>query len=184
MEKFVDFARCKADAGEPSSHVRCVVAMGEHESWGQRVWMIGCYAAPYSIPSGEVIWRQWPYERIVEQGTDAFSAWILATWGHLVIRNERRCVRSPIHFVQCLVGYFAWIATLDAMVERGSATYRALWNSVSDVPYVGRYIAIRILEARPSDSLRDGSRRTSAFGKNEAFAPSEASTGSCRIGSK
>jgi hypothetical protein len=150
FDKFVEFTQFKEYAGEPSPHLRTVVHLSKDSSWEEKIWRVGCYAVPYSVLSAEVLWTHWPYEEVSDRG--ALKQWLEKHWGHFHIRTERRCVRSLDNFYRSLVGYHHWIRTylkpfLDTCHEQGTpAFYDAIWEVMDQVPFFGRYIAIRAIE--------------------------------------
>ena len=148
---FGEFIQKKLDVGEPSPHMQIVGYLGKDKPIRERLWMAGCYAVPYSIITAEVLWTEWPLERALSEPRQ-LEAWIFDNWKDIHTRTERRCVRTPAKFSECLLGYCRWMhhtlpETLAELKGLGNDEgYDLLWQSVNSVKYLGRYINIRILD--------------------------------------
>ena len=146
-----EFIQKKLDVGEPSPHMKIVGFLGKDKPIRERFWMAGCYAVPYSIITAEVLWTEWPLERALSD-LGGLEEWIYANWKDIHTRTERRCVRTPAKFSECLLGYCRWMNhtlpnTLEEIKGLGNdEAYDLLWESVNSVMYLGRYINIRILD--------------------------------------
>jgi hypothetical protein len=145
------FTQYKHEIGEPSPHLAMVGHMGRDTSVGQRVWMLGCYAAVYCLPTAQILWTQWPWERVLRE-REALPGWIAEHWKGMVTRRERRCVRSAIKLSRCLMGYAEWAQQGYPQLPRRAAYggtaeyYEQVWDSVLSIPFIGRYIGIRLIE--------------------------------------
>ncbi len=149
-EFFPDFIRKKLDVGEPSPHMKIVGHLSQDCSWEEKIWRAGCYAAPYSVISAEVLWTYWPLERMLAH-TDEFLPWLQEHWGGIHWRMERRCVNTPAKFAENLTQYAEWAVsrlpqTLETRSQDKRIFYDQLWESVTSVKFMGRYISIRLIE--------------------------------------
>lgn len=145
-----DFTQRKLEVGEPSPHMKIVGHLSRDCSWEEKVWRAGCYGVPYSIITAEVLWTEWPFARALSDPR-GLESWIHQNWSNIHTRTERRCVRTPAKFSECLLGYARWAerdfaAVLGGQYNSNAEAYDALWGSISSVKYLGRYINIRILE--------------------------------------
>lgn len=149
-DRFAEFTRYKLAGGEPTPHMRLVQWMSDGLSDREKLWRAGCYAAGYSVLTGEAIWTHWTYERF-QSDPVGFEAWLRANWQGIHTRTPRRCVRTPDKFARCLFGWTAWMEQEFPRLRAAQwtdpvAEYDGWWASVSGVPFFGRYIAIRVLE--------------------------------------
>jgi len=149
---FGEFIQKKLDVGEPSPHLKIVGYLSKDLPIRERMWRAGCYAVPYSIITAEAIWQTWSLEDAIYRPYQV-TEWIEKNWKDIHTRTERRCVRTPAKFNECLIGYANWIdhvlpLTLIEMGEKESneERYDILWKSIHTVKYLGRYINIRILD--------------------------------------
>lgn len=146
-----DFTKLKLEVGEPSPHMKIVGWLSQDCSWEEKVWRAGCYAVPYSIITAEVLWTNWPLEK-AQKDWEELEDWITVNWKNIHTRTERRCVRTPAKFIECLLGYGDWLINkFPLALERArelpnDQAYDLLWESISSVKYLGRYINIRILD--------------------------------------
>lgn len=150
LEKFIEFTGLKQKLGEPSPHLAVVGYMSRESSLDDRLWLLGCYAATYCLPTAHVIWTTQPLA-VVERGHVQFTEWILANWKGIVTRTERRCVRTPEKMTDCLLSYTKWMRSeFPKLVkedgETSEAFYDRVWESVHTIRYFGRYINIRLIE--------------------------------------
>lgn len=157
QERFIEFARAKSAIGEPTPHMRVVDYLSRDCDTAERVWRVGAYLAAYSVITGEAIWENWSYPKASSDPT-GLHHWVGANWPGFHTRKPRRCVRTPEKFNRCLAGYLSWQQTefprLCALSSASSpelsltpmAEYDAWWDSANDIPFFGRYIAIRLLE--------------------------------------
>jgi len=151
-ERFAEFARAKAAIGEPTPHMRVVDHLSRDVDDQERVWRAGAYLAAYSVLTGEAIWSAWPWTALGDEDMRArLLPWLQANWGGVHTRRPRRCVRTPEKFYRCLLGYADWerkafplLRAMDLIDPREE--YDVWWDSVTEIPFFGRYIAIRALE--------------------------------------
>lgn len=150
FQKFTEFTKYKMDIGEPSPHLAIVGYMSKDSSIERRLWLLGCYAATYCLPTAQVIWDIWDCQRIRES-SQKFESWLKTNWKGIVTRTERRCVRTYRKMFVCLMSYLKWMdkeypKLLSAKVGDPKEYYERVWNSVSNIKYFGRYINIRLVE--------------------------------------
>jgi hypothetical protein len=150
LEKFTEFTAIKQRLGEPSPHLAIVGHMCKDLPLDDKLWLLGCYAATYCLPSAHVIWTQQPLS-VVEGKPKRFARWIADNWKGIVTRTERRCVRTPLKMADCLNSYVRWMReefpTLKKdKKEQAHAFYDRVWESVANIRYFGRYINIRLIE--------------------------------------
>lgn len=146
-----EFIKKKLDVGEPSPHMKIVGYLSKDLPIPERMWRAGCYAVPYSIITAEAIWQTWSLDDAVNR-PHWVTKWVEEHWKNIHTRTERRCVRTPAKFNECLIGYANWLAyDFPNVLERikdlpNEEAYDILWESISTVKYLGRYINIRILD--------------------------------------
>lgn len=149
FEKIVEFTRLKGEIGEPSPHLAIMGYFCREQTMEERLWRLSCYAAVYCLPTAQVLWSQWPYREALHA---PWQDWLQEHWKGIVTRQERRCVRTPAKLAVCLRGALKWIdqdyntllLTKDSLSP--TAYYEEVWDSVLNIPYFGRYIAIRFIE--------------------------------------
>lgn len=151
FSKFVEFTKLKGELGEPSPHLAIVGYIVRDFSLEKKLWMLGCYAATYCLPSAQVICElRTPTE--ARNDPAYLLDWLSEHWPGIVTRTERRCVRSPKKMMECLHSYATWMVEgypALTKLRRGHETrenYDLVWESVSTVKYFGRYINIRFIE--------------------------------------
>ena len=153
--KFILFTKRKLEIGEPSPHLTIVGHMSKDVSIRKRLWLLGCYAATYCLPSAQVIWELSP--KSIESGWAGCPDldWFKKHWKGIITRTERRCVRTPEKMWECLMSYREWMyheypRLLKIGKKPGMANtpkfYDIVWESVSAIRYFGRYINIRLIE--------------------------------------
>jgi hypothetical protein len=151
FDKLTEFTEFKQAIGEPSPHLTVVGYLCKNLPVMDRVWLIGCYAATYCLPTAQVIFNSWKYQDIRDH-PDKFKNWLTENWKGIVTRTERRAVRSVPKFYQCITTYIDWMETEFPRLQklRGLdpvAMYDTVWDSVTKNIYsFGRYISIRMIE--------------------------------------
>jgi hypothetical protein len=153
FKKFVQFTKYKGQVGEPSPHLAIVGHMSRKKPVHDKAWMLGCYGATYCLPSAQAIWGEWSYLKVLRR-PKKFELWLKNNWKGIVTRTERRCVRTYPKMFRCLYGYAKWVdeefEALPGLRKRESLSkreyYDAVWKSVTSVPFMGRYISIRLVE--------------------------------------
>lgn len=140
---YADFVRYERAAGGPDPHMTLAGALSEGEAPQERAWRLMCYLAAYNVPTGVVLWTEWPWRRVLEE-TIALEPWIREHWAGLAFRRERRAVRTSTKLAAHLV-------SCAQFVERGvwfgwSGVYDEAWKDALAVYGTGRYIGIKLLE--------------------------------------
>lgn len=151
--KLIEFTAMKREIGEPSPHLAIVGHMARDVSMDSRLWLLGCYAATYCLPTAQVLWERWDVERVLAD-PPGFESWLAGHWPGIVTRQERRCVRTPRKMAACLTSFAAWtkveypslFLSQDLSARDPHAYYDFVWESVSNIAYFGRYINIRLVE--------------------------------------
>lgn len=137
-------------AGGPDPHMRTVGRMSKNVSWEEKVWRVGCYVGVYNVPSAEVIWQHWPWDKIASD-TEGFSLWIAENWRGLNFRRERRAVRTPKKLGRYFESYVAFAKRLlvltRALPKDPFQAYREFWKEVDAGVYgAGRYACSKLME--------------------------------------
>lgn len=152
-DHFVEFTELKGEIGEPSPHLAIVGYMTKNVSVERRLWLLGCYAATYCLPTAEVLWELYPSEVIRKTGAGPLEKWITDNWKGIVTRTERRCVRSPKKMTECLVSFVGWMDNEYPVLykelkgkKETRENYDRVWESVEKIKFFGRYINIRFVE--------------------------------------
>lgn len=147
-QKFVEFSTLEMQAGGPDPHMKVAGHMSRNEPLPERIWRAGCYVGVYNVPSAEVLWRHWPWPRIVEE-PEALLPWLQEHWKGLSLRRERRCVRTPAKLNTFLTAYGQWAhsAKLPDDPSDLAGNYERLWDEArSQVKFLGRYGGFKLLE--------------------------------------
>lgn len=151
---FAEFCRWDMAAGGPDPHMKVAGRICEGTSLEDRMWMAGCYMGTYVVPSAEIIWREWKPAEVLRH-PDAFGEWIMGNWPGIVLRRERRAVRTPSKLARYFYSYADWLlSTLEDGTSGWLATdvddpyiaYEVAWKDIQRVWGLGRYIALKGLE--------------------------------------
>lgn len=145
--QFCEYIRCETGVGGPDPHLKFLGKLIDYDDvdYAERLWRIGCYAALYNTSGAQVLWTNWPWEKVAA-GHGPTLAQVRQYWKGLPMRKERRPVRSPEKLHAHLESMSAWLAKNEPIVR--SASYEELWKLVDEDLYgVGRYIGMRFLEA-------------------------------------
>lgn len=149
MEKLIEFTRMKGEIGEPSPHLAIMGHFCAGQEVHEKVWRLSCYAATYCLPTAHVMWEQVPLSMAMDK--EQLLIWLTDNWKGVVTRQERRCVRTPANMAKCLHGCATWIhSEFDKLTSLQAKSdtdyYDQVWKSVTSIPFIGRYIAIRFIE--------------------------------------
>ncbi len=142
---FQEFIYWEQAVGGPDPHLATLGAMLEGESWEERVWRCGCYAAGYNVPTAQVLWENYPWPRALEEPAE-FASFIERHWAGFGLRRERRAVRTPSKFSRCLDSYAQWAAHGDKDWWDTPDFDRA-WRETGSVYGLGRYVQLKLVEA-------------------------------------
>lgn len=155
-QHFADFCRWSLAAGGPAQNIDLVRKMASTVPCPQeRAWRAMCYGATYNVPYAEVLWREWSFARIRTSHFAEVLKWCEDVMGRQLIttRIERRCVRRPDWMAQYLWGARHFVEDVLPKLLRDCATmgsphaaYEHAWGVVTDLPRVGRYMTLRLLE--------------------------------------
>lgn len=153
IKKFIQFTKYKGLVGEPSPHLAMVGHMAKGKDRITTAWMIGCYAASYCLPTAQIMWSNWSHDEVLRK-PKKFRSWLEKDWKGIVTRQERRCVRTPDKMFRCVHGYATWLEAkkegFSSIIDHNNLDpheyYDMVWDRVCSVPFIGRYIGIRLVE--------------------------------------
>lgn len=137
---FLEFLRDVRLVGNATPHLHMVATASAGDERAV-AWVTG-YGATYTYAGAELFAMASP--SLCDKRR--LAAWLYAYWAHIPLRRERRAVRSPDRLATCAVGLYTWLCDQRA---RGFCwgDYAGAWADLTTkVPYIGRYMAIRILE--------------------------------------
>lgn len=141
---FITFSRYELAAGGPDPHMNVIGYLGDELSEFDRDWLAGCYVAVYNVPTAELLFQRFTPSDALDR-RDEVEAWLREHWKGLVIRRERRPVKSPRRLAEFLQGYAHWMyETLPDL--RKATDFETVWNGIDELRYVGRYAALKLLE--------------------------------------
>lgn len=152
LQKLIEFTDFKRQIGEPSPHLALLGHMTRRWPLQRKAWALGCYASVYCLPTAQVLWDRYPTASFMLGNTaDSVEHWIHKHWKGIVTRTERRCVRSAPKLMRCLMGYAKWVEEdfprlSELPSDNSRQFYDGVWESVLSVPFIGRYIGIRVIE--------------------------------------
>lgn len=152
LGKFIEFTKLKRQIGEPSPHLAVVGYLSKDSSLDSKLWLLGCYAATYCLPTAQVLWSSWGLDTVKNKPKE-FKRWLTEEWKGIITRTERRCVRTASKMFDCLTSYVDWtrkeypkLFRLGGKNIHPHKYYDRVWDSVSGIRYFGRYINIRLVE--------------------------------------
>jgi hypothetical protein len=149
---FAEFIRWETAVGGPDPHLATLGEMVRRRSFAERVWRCGLYASGYNVPTAEVIWQNWPWERMEHEG-GTLPAFVQAHWpGGFGLRRERRAVRTAEKFARCLMSIadFTTLVTEERpawWTERGPEAFEQAWKLTGGIYGLGRYVQLKFVEA-------------------------------------
>jgi hypothetical protein len=108
----------------------------------EMAWRAGVGVGVWNVPTAEAIWQRWTYRQVLSDHEELLD-WLTQNWAGIFTRRERRCVRTPLKMFEYLYDLASWVADEPVI---SLATYDDLWNSVLQIKFMGRYIAIKYLE--------------------------------------
>jgi hypothetical protein len=147
---FKEFVQYELLCGGPDPHMKLAQSIAGQLSADPvtRAWFIGCYIGPYNVPTGEAIFAEWPRPMAVLWGPTGFEEWVKEHWHDLVLRRERRPVRSSRKFVEHMLDYADWLVRpggFEALAR--SESFEESFEIVRQVRYNGRYATMKLYEA-------------------------------------
>ena len=148
LQFLADFTRYERAIGGPDPHMRIVCEGIIEPSWKpiERAWMVGCYLAPYNVPTGEVIHHYWPSASQVLNDPDGFRSWVKEAWPGLSMRRERRAIRTPTKLAAHLINYAEWCIVRAEKIHIEQNANR-VWDELMTIQGNGRYATIKTYEA-------------------------------------
>lgn len=146
-QDFVRFCQYEREAGGPDPHMRTMewIARQATSDPQELAWAAGLYAGVYNVPTAHMLMEDFGgYEVALQLSTDQIAAYLQRRWKGIDFRRERRAVRSPEKLARYLRDYASFVEA-----ERWTewATYEDGWDAVTAVYSVGRYAALKLLEA-------------------------------------
>jgi len=149
---FTEFTKYEMASGGPDPHVAFVGAFAKDCSFEEKLWRGGCYISAYNVATAEVIWRDWPWPKVMRE---PMLPWLYEHWSGMTTRTERKGVRIKENMDTYFQTYAAWMRDvlkgkkkyLDDPQYSPEERYELLWEDlIGNVKYVGRYVAIKLLE--------------------------------------
>ena len=143
-----DFTRYERAVGGPDPHMRIVCEGIIEPDWSpaDKAWMIGCYLAPYNVPTGEVLFHYWPNAASVLNDPDGLRRWVKEAWPGISMRRERRAIRTPVKLAEHLINYAEWCVVRSGRIHAESDADR-VWRELMTIQGNGRYATIKTYEA-------------------------------------
>jgi hypothetical protein len=137
---FAEFLRAIAGAGGATPHLTMIVRASFELDARAAAWLGFMYAATYNYAAAEALAATLVPEALPED----LPGWLRARWRYIPLRRERKAVRAPERLATCIRGF-----SVALELERWQAldSYEVAWDwALNTLPYVGRYIAIRLIE--------------------------------------
>lgn len=145
-QQFKEFCIKEIALNGPDPQLLTVAKMSEGVSDLEMMWRGGVAVGVWNVPTAYEIWNKFDFEAAFTIPRD-LSDFIHTNWAGILTRRERRCVRTPDKLVKYLDDLANWIAfSVQKMDSYPNATYDDWWESVQEIKYMGRYIALKYLE--------------------------------------
>lgn len=151
-QHFSDFCHWEIQSGGPDPQLAMVREMTKNFEEQSKVWACLCYIAVYNVPYGEVFWLGMPWGRVHVDSSILYD-WPKAAFseGRVTTRLERRCVRRADWMSEYLVGAKDFVSRWYEIEPcshsmDSSASYEYLWEQVNNIPRIGRYAALKLVE--------------------------------------
>lgn len=149
---FPEFVKLEIASGGPDPQIPLVAEMSKDCSEAEKIWRAGCYICVYNVPFAEILWQNISWERVLTMDVIDIHKWLSDNWKGIITRVERRSVRKPEWMAQFLLEYRNW--ALSVLPEARKLFYGRLiyenylniWDSCQNVKYLGRYVALKLLE--------------------------------------
>lgn len=136
---FAEFLRAIAGAGGATPHLTMVAATAHRWSDEKAAWLGFMYAATYNYAAAEALALTLDPTKLP---TD-LPGWLAERWAWIPLRRERKAVRAPVRLAVCVQGF---AVALGAGEWAQLRTHGEAWDWALSQDYVGRYIAIRLVE--------------------------------------
>lgn len=142
-ELFIDFCKKEVGVGGPDPQMKILGELCKGVSFRDKMMLAGLYAIIYDVSSAEYAWNM-----LLKDNT-TIESFVNDHWDSLVIRTERRCVRTKLNFIECVRAYSKWSSLRKHRYVRyrGRKLYDYMWNETTSLPYIGRYSGIKLLRA-------------------------------------
>lgn len=144
-EVFSGFVTEELAVGGPDPQFKLITHLSRNHDPVERVWLIGCYGAHHCVPSAYAVWSNFRVNTLVDfpHEQERLYTWLDQHWDNLPVRPEMRNHRMIEKRWTCLMDFARY-----AHSERWkTGTYQEVWDdSVAQVKYYGRYMAIKVLE--------------------------------------
>jgi hypothetical protein len=152
---FAEFCKWELASGGPDSQLPTVAEMAQSssDSEEERLWKAFCYIGVYNVPYGEVMWRNWSFEAAWSHPTE-LRTWLDGAYDakKITTRMERRSCRRSFQMNEYLFGARHFIDSgWSKLVDQCKNTdpyfaYEIAWKRINQLPTVGRYAAIKLIE--------------------------------------
>ncbi len=141
LTRFAEFCSLFIDVGGPDPHLKVVVEAAKRLDREDALWLVYCYMAVYTIGGAAVLYA---LTRDVEDPREIEDL-ISEHRPGIPLRTERRAVYNPVKLTECLVSGREWLRQ-KGPTGLHTSTYDDLWStSRSDLRFVGRYAAMKLL---------------------------------------
>lgn len=153
-QDFADFCRYETAYGGPDPHMTLSAEMSRQcDDMEEKIWRGGCYIAVYSAPYGEVIWQNWPWEKMKDASAVDIRAWLDDNWERLEVHRHRKTVRRADWMTEYLLSYRELVLRLPAILNGTSYSlmtpeqqYETVWVEALRVKRLGRYVGLKLLD--------------------------------------
>lgn len=140
-----EFIRAETAVGGPDPHIATLGEMIKDCTQEEKIWRAGCYAVGYNVPTAEVLWREWPWDRILME-TQVFEKWLKENWAGIGLRRERiRPIGTPSKYAKCLLSYAEWMRDTDKWWWY-EPDYPRAWEQLTKIWGMGRYVLLKLAE--------------------------------------
>lgn len=154
-DRFAEFCKYEMASGGPDPQIPLVGEMSNDRIWVERVWRAGMYVAVYNVPFAEVLWNNWSYFEVCNEGIDKVYPWLVEHWPKIVTRVERKTVRRPEWMFEYIESYFNYLnrgllnrTILHCKDMSPQERYLYMWDdTINNIRRFGRYVALKLLES-------------------------------------
>lgn len=152
---FSEFLLYETVSGGPDPQIPLVaeICRLDHADWMERLWRAGCYIAVYNVPFAEVLWQEWPLQRMINERR-SLPSWLTVNFHRIVTRTERKTVRRPEWMNEYLQSYYRFMMDILPVLIYDSASmnakerYLLFWDeSIREIKRYARYVALKLLES-------------------------------------